>query len=498
MRTLLSCILFLSATSFSAEDPAVLQSSVATPWTVKATDHFILSNASEDASNKSLPAYKLFMNEATVRAEYGSYNGKIQFSNRFTPDGDQGKNAAFRLEKKQIAYEGEKVEVKLGDSYQELGKGIALSLYHDASFGIDHTLEGASFAYRGDLFSAGTFGGRLNTLRLPVAINRTVDPLLGKDVWLAGLFGKGKYSKEGTVGLHSVVTFDQNYENGRMTKRYATLGASLQQENILDGVDAYFESNYMNTETLDPVRKTLAGGYASYAALTWSSLPWKVKAEGKDYRSFEYEWQRPPTLEEDVIRENNFKDVSAVRLGVERRLFAQGTANVYGTYLYGYDREWNAPLNHPIVGTKFPLSSRMEMELKGGYRWLSGKQNLVHTGTKAKLRTWKAQALEAEYRLQFWKYGLDSEKSTREDRHLVSLGYIFNEAISAQVGYEYKPTNDSETGKNFYNVGGVYRTGHFATRAFLGQTSGGVQCAGGICRRIDPYTGAYLETTVSF
>lgn len=490
---------FASWALTAAENPgAVLEESTGTSWSVKATDHFLYSNASDNASDKTLSAYKLFMNEATIRADYGAENGRIQFSNRYTPDGNKSKNAAFRLEKKTLVHDGEKLELKLGDSYQEFGKGIALSLYNDASFGVDNTLEGASAVYRDSNVTAGTFGGRVNTLRLPVAINPTADPLFEKDVWMAGLHGKVKYSKDGTVGAYTLLTLNQNFQNQHMTKRYATVGALVSQENIIDGVDAYAETNFLNTEQLEPSKTQLKNGYASYAAVSWSGLPWKAKLEGKDYRGFDYDWRRPPTLEEDVIRQDNFIDVTAVRAVIERRLSDEGTASVFTSYLVGMDREQGAVLNHPVVGTKFELPFRSNMEIKGGYRWMPNRQNLIHSAVKLKVKTLKAQAVEAEYRKQFWHLALNTATPATEERNIFSLGYTFSEAISVVGGYEYIPTNDTEAGKNFYNIGGAYRTGHFSARAFVGQTSGGVMCSGGVCRKVDPYTGAYIDTVVTF
>lgn len=502
MRNSLLASLFVSSLLVAVENPtATLEESASTPWSIKASDHLLFSNASDNATDKSLPTYKLFMNEATLRADYGSVNGNIRFANRYTPDGKQTKNAAFRLEKKLIAYEGENLEVKLGDSYQELGKGIALSLYNDALFGIDNTLEGASVIYRGNDVSVGAFGGRVNTLRLPVAINPVTDPLFDKDVWMGGAHAKVKYSKEGTVGAHSLISMNENFQTHHMTKRYLATGVTLAQENIVDGLDGYIESNLLNTEQIEPSRTTFKNGYGSYASLAWSGLPWKAQLEGKDYRNFgddTYHFVRPPTLEEDVIRQNNFIDVSAARLRVERRMSDSGTANVYVSYLAGVDREQGAFISHPVIGTKIPLPLKAEMELKAGYRWLPNRQNLQHAGVKAKIKTFKAQMIEAEYRKQLWHLGLASVKPTNEDRNIFSLGYTFSEALSLIGGYEYIPTNDGEAGKNFYNIGGAYRTSNFQTRAFLGQTSGGIQCSGGVCRKVDPYTGAYIDTVVSF
>ena len=72
-----------------------------TPWSVRATDHFIFSNAPEKtAQDLNTPAKKIFMNEIKVSGEYGAYNGQVQLSNRYSTDGVQSKNSPVKLEKK--------------------------------------------------------------------------------------------------------------------------------------------------------------------------------------------------------------------------------------------------------------------------------------------------------------------------------------------------------------------------------------------------------------
>lgn len=484
----------------AAEEPisTSVESVSPTRWSFRASDHFIFSNAPENASDKSQPSTKTFMNELKLSGEYGSYNGYVKISNRYTPDGNRSKNAPVKLEKKLLAYEGETLNVKLGDSYQEMGKGIALSLYNDSAFGIDNTLEGA--AVRADIAPVkfGTFAGRVNTLRSPVAINIEPDPLADKDVWLGGAEVAVNYTDSGRIGLHGLGTMNQNYGTKRIDKRQYTVGGFLSQEAVFGGPDLYLEGNYLNTEQIEPQRANLPEGYGSYAALSYADLPWKFKLEGKDYRNFVYEWQRPPTLEEDVIRQNNFKDVTAVRAGVERKILENGSGVASFSYLAGQDREVNSVINHPVVGTKFPIEKAMDVELKTGYRWVANRNNLVHASAKTKIKTGKGEALELEYKKQFWTLDLDLSQVKTEERNLFGVGYIFSEKVSALLGYEYIPTNEIDAGKHFVNVGGTYREGWLSTRAFVGQTSGGTQCNGGVCRVVPPYTGAYLEGTVSF
>lgn len=484
--------------AFSEDDTATTKLETSTPARVTATDHLIFSN-SKDPNDPEAVVNNLFMHEDTVRGEYGIVGADINFTNRYAVSGEQSQNKIFTLEKKTLSLTGETWNVKLGDSNQELGKGIALSLYNNSTFGINNTLEGFAAQYNPEGLRLNLMGGRMNALKAPVAINPTPMTLRGTAYIAAASVG-GNLGAGTKLTTNYVGVMEQEESTGVISRNSHTAGLILEKEGIFDEVDVYAESNALfatqrtgGNETNQPI------AVGSYAALVWSPVPWKAKLEVKDYRDYtSRDWIRVPTLEDDLISELHNRDVTAVRLYGERRI-GESRSTIYSSYLIGDERESNGVINHPIVGTKLALPNHAEFEAKTGYRWMPNRNYMMHVGGKGKLRTGPGEYIELEIRKQFARTNLERGLDYNElDKYVAALTYTISEKLSATLGYEYVPTNEYATGQHFPNIGANYKTGNAVARGFVGQTSGGTQCAGGMCRQVPAFTGAMVETTVTF
>jgi hypothetical protein len=491
-------VLALTVLAFSlqAEETGTSEESVGSKGSVSATSHF-LGSQSGDTNNPDAPSLELYRHEALIRGEYAPFSANISFTSRYTPDGKQGQNTGFTLEKKSAGFENDVWDVRLGDSYQELGRGIALSLYRDPVFGVDNTLEGGAVRMRSGGVDANLFAGRVNVWKVPLAIDPLDQAMKGRNVYLAGASLGTEIAKDTKISGHYLLTQNQTTKNDQFTFRQQTVGAAIQAENILEDVDLYGESNVLTGDHHENAQ-SITTGYGSYASVSWAPSPWKLKVEGKDYRSFAYEFRRPPSLEEDIIPTINYNDVSAGRVYGERKLGETGQATVFSSFLGGYDRAEHTQLYHPVVGTKFPLLTGVDMEIRSGYRWMPDNSNLSHGAVKTKIKTGKGQYFELEYRKQYANSGLATAVTEKDDRNLILAGYTFNERWSLGAGYEYIPTKEVSVGNHYANFNGTYKTGPFVGRALVGKTSGGTQCSGGVCRQVSPFTGAYLETTYTF
>lgn len=477
--------------------PAVFAEEItetATPVTVTASDHLIFSNA-EDPNDNTVPRTSAFMNEAKVGAEYDVYSLGISFSNRYTPDGDQAYNKPFLLEKKTAALKTSDWDVRLGDSYQELGRGLALSLYRDPVFGVDTTLEGASVRYNAGGLDATVFGGRLNAWRAPVAINPLETSLNQNEFRIVGTSVTGQVSPDTKLGGHYLFSANRPLNSPDINRNYHTVGALAAADAIVENVDVYLESNALLTRTFGDVATDVPNGYATYGSVAWSPAPYKAKLEVKDYRQFGYEFRRPPTLEEDIIESINISDVSAARLYGEHRN-PETRTTFHSSYLLGRDRLLGGDIHHGVAGVKF-IAMEIGFEVKAGYRTMPGKSNLTHGDLKGKIKTFKGQSLELGYRKRYGNLNLDFLPAVN-DRNLFDLTYTFSEEWNVGLGYEYIPSFSEEMGRNFYNAGFNYKTGSLISRAFVGRTSGGTMCSGGVCRAVPPYTGALVDATYSF
>lgn len=490
------CLLALSGPLMAAETS--LEQGISSPFTWSVSDH-ALATSEKDPGDPEAPAINILNHQTTLGSGWGNLSAQLAFSNRISQNSDPLLNRPIILDKKTLAGDWENWEVRLGDSHQEFGRGIALALFNNPAFGVDNTLEGASVHFRSETLSVLGLAGRVNALQAPVAINPVDSLMTDREVRIAGgaITANPISNIQVTGRFH---TTESQPDGKAVNKKYQTYGLGLESRDVLPGLDAYAETNWMDWEAATSSKgfKKKPRGYASFAALTYSDLAFKTKLEAKDYRQFVYDFQRPPTLEEEIVLATNNSDVSAARWSVEGRFGEDRASSVGASYLRGEDRELKTSIHHPLVFSKVKWSPGFEMEARGGYRWMPEKNNLAHGSLKGKIKTAKGQYVEIELRKQLLNQAILSPIPIREERNAVLTTYTFSESFNVGFGYEYMPTNIPELGNHFVNGSATYKTGMLTARGFVGQTSGGTQCASGVCRQVPPYTGAYLETQLAF
>lgn len=462
---------------------------------VTAKNHLIFSSEYEQG-DATIPMTQFFMHEVLVQTQYKQYSLAVQFANQLTELTESDRYHPLVLEKKSAQAEWKNLKLILGDSHQEFGRGIALSLYSDPTFGIDNTLEGAAIQYSPSGWDLTLLAGRINALTAPVALYAEENPVRQRDVWLLGTSIEYKLSQQLKAGTHYLLALNKPYDKVSFDRRWHTIGASFAKNGLQDSWDFYLESNALLTRRLGNQSEDLPMGHGTYASLVWSPVPWQLKLEAKDYRNYHFEFQRPPTLEDDVVETINTQDTSAARFAIEHHFIKKG-ASISGSYLVGNDREQESSIHHGVVGTKFrgPLSSKIELAF--GYRYLPQKANLTHGSLKTKIPTFKHQSLELEFKKRLDRTNLDFYPMT-EDRNTAGITYSFSGKFNLSTGLEYLPTNSDEIGKYFASLGAEVKMGALTAKAFVGQTSGGTVCSGGVCKRMPPYNGGMLESTYSF
>jgi hypothetical protein len=449
----------------------------------------------EDEIDPSAPSQNLMLHETTLRSGYRQYGLGVEFTSQLPFTKISGEHKPFNLEKKYATADWEKWKLVLGDNHVELGKGLALSLYRDAVFGIDNTLEGATVAYSGSGLRATAFGGRVNALRVPIALNPVGNPLLDRQVLMAGAEVKGKVVSDLAVGGHYL--YASNRPTAGEDRRWNTIGASLAREGASDGVDAYLESNVLLTQRVGRNGiESLPSGYGTYASLSWVPAPWKFRVEGKDYRDYRFEFRRPPTLEEDIVETVNTENVSAARVSAEYR-FLEAQAFAKASYLVGDDRLKQSNIHHGVVGGGFKGPGKTAWEVSAGYRVMPTLSDLTHAAIKSKIPTFEGQSVEVAVRRFLTRTDL-SREVVRNDKHILDVTYNFSPKFNVGAGMELVPTNSVDTGKRFFNGSANVRLGAFALKGFVGTTSGGTLCSGGVCRTVPPFSGGSLESTYAF
>lgn len=467
---------------------------------VTSQDHLLIASKKDPSDPNSEPSQQL-MHENRLGAETGPYRMGIHFTNKLYLNNQGAANSSnnkpFTLEKKHLTAEFSNWDIQLGDSYQEIGKGIALSLYQDDVFGLNNTLEGASIKYRPKGFEVMGFAGRLNAITSPVAVFSFENPIKNRNVWLMGSSVGGNPWEGAKITGHYLLALNTPTNYSGYDKTWTTIGTTIQQNNLFPAGEGYAEVNALISHVRVSGRDTvLPTGWGAYSSISWAPAPWKVKWEGKLYEDYVFEFRRPPTLEEDIVETTNTSRVVGSKWAADYRINA-GKGTVGGSYLVAYDRMTQAPIHHWVGSGKYKVSSIIELEGKSGYRTSPNRNWLAHASFKGKLKTFKGQWLELGYRKQYGRIKLDLLPAT-EDRNAIDFSYVFSERISTGLGYEYLPENAPEFGKHFANVSTSLRFGALAAKAMLGQTSGGTLCSAGICRQVPAFTGAQVETTYSF
>jgi hypothetical protein len=458
---------------------------------VNISNHTLFTNT-QNLENE-MSGMSLLRSETHFRAESGRFNFGLIAANRFGLDRFSSSDAPLVLEKKNLTFESAEWQFVAGDTHHEVGRGIALALFRDETFGIDTTIEGAAVKYSPDGWEAKVAGGRLRTLQAPVALIPFQNPLFNREVWMGHAAVKRKW-RETQWGGHYVLTMNRPDDLGAVDKRWHTLGTVFSADGVLPGWDVYAESNVMLGERILPQPQPLPTAFGSYASIVYSPLPWKIKFEVRDYRNYAYDFHRPPTMEEDIVTSLNFSNITAARLWVERRL---GVYNrLRASFLSGEDRVIKTGVHHAVLSALAKVSE-VSLEARAGYRVQERQADLVHGDIRAKIPTFKGQTLELGYRKLMGRTSLNF-LPTDDDRNFFDLAYTFSAHWSMTAGMEFVPSNPVIIGQSFYNLGALVKYGSFTSRAFVGSTSGGPQCSAGICRLVPPYSGLMLEGTVSF
>ncbi len=460
-------------------------------WNLSASNHTLFTSTKSLENEDTSP--QLLRSQTQVGAESGAFNLGLAFSNRFAVAKQDGSDVPLFLEKKFATFESSQWKLTLGDSHQELGRGVALSLFRDDTFGIDYTVEGASVKYAPEEWEIKSFGGRVRALKVPVALIPFQSPLLDREIWLGSVSVKYK-NPALQVGAHYLMTLNRPLATSTFDKRWHTAGLTFQADGLAPGWDAYAESNLMVNEPMSVAYSRLPNGVGTYASLVYSPLPWKLKVELKDYRNYGYDFRRPPSLEEDIVTSLNFSNVTAARFWLERRMGVYNS--IRASLLVGDDRTVRARVNHAVASAKLKLGE-VGVEARSGYRWLPGQSDLLHGDVKLKIPTFQGQYLEVGYRKLHAFNGLNF-LPTLDDRNFFDVSYTFSARWSLNLGAEYVPSNPAEVGQGFFNAGTLVKFDSFTSRAFVGSTSGGPQCSGGICRLVPAYSGMMLEGTYAF
>ncbi len=407
-----------------------------------------------------------------------------------------------RLERFRLQHDVGQFSLIAGDSYLQLGRGIALSLRKVDELGLDQTLQGGNVRWDGAFATLQAFAGRVNIANLDgVTQKHLEDPydLLGgaRSTFHLGL---------ADFSVHALYLRPRIPFAPSMGDDYTTLGGAY-----LDLPLSYRLSLYVEGAVQ---RYRLAGeeqeGTAAYASADLDLEIVSLLLEGlwlDDFQvagSFDETLQRrniysqPPTLERFDQEVLDNKDVRGGRARLSRP-FLDGSLVFHLNGMYRqYGPEASAvDAFHGYGGFEFTYGSSSRWFASAGYREEVQDGHVIKTMVHGE-SDW-VQELGGGYSFQLT---VGHESRTLDARPYVRGTTLFGVdkselgSLLLEVGYDtFDPTQ-----RTLFLAGIVaWRSMDWLqVRAIVGSQRGGIKCIGGVCRDFPAFSGGRLEAVLYY
>lgn len=290
-----------------------------------------------------------------------------------------------RLERLRVAYNLGDWKLTLGDFYQQLGRGIMLSLRKVDELGLDLAIRGGRVDYSGDVVDVSTFIGRVNPAQLDVVSQRFVED---SDDLLTG----GKLALRPGAGLTiGALALDHRPETQSVSPAVAdalgvsekdasqTAGLFFEAPELTEQIAVYLEADYQQRRVTD----ALSTGKAVYGTIDLLFDSMSVLIEGMHLDEYEllgspntalntpFRYTNGPTLERIDQIVDNVDNLSGGRVYIEP-FFLDGDLTFHANGMLrfndpGLDSEIRQV--HGYGGVKYLFQGgRSRIELSGGWR----------------------------------------------------------------------------------------------------------------------------------
>lgn len=406
------------------------------------------------------------------------------------------------FEKTFLSWSNDNVDVTLGDSYANLGRGLVLSLRKVDQLSADTTLLGAKTAFRFGDFSAIALGGVTNIQNTDdLEARYNPDPF---DVIVGGRADYRIASKV-SVGLEGVWGDQPSGGNAAQRDRHTRVGLVLDAPRPLPWLSIYGE--YVRAfETID----TTTQGSALYLSANVLSGITSWLFEFKNYQNFR-PWRTsapnatstvyaaPPTLERVLVQIIDDSNVVAGRLKTDVRLNpnltfylspefatvhpALGEHDLLADAYAGAEVRWSEGLSHV-----FPVVEwRRQWDQTGPL-----VENLLAFEVDAAQLIGKGWS--AEFQGLVWLRDRPEESKPWQEGSAY-LGAKWAPRFFAAVGFEF--INEQKflpTAHNFVNAQAQWEfTPSTSITLFVGGRRPGLRCISGVCRNFPPFQGLELS-----
>ncbi len=478
----------------------------ARPGFAAAANESFLLRLPTPSSGIAGPGYSKVINQLDLRLGAGRFlaGARLDTNVAFSPT-----KARFNLAKRYVQYAAPRLEVRAGDFYASLGRGLIFSLTkvfeeEGLDYVIDTTVDGGRFAAATGSLSGEAFSGW---------IERTDDHSV-RDRVVGGAIG-WKRPGLGTIrlqGLHADLEPGATFANHRVDS-----GSVSIELPDLGGIAAvYGEFSLMRREVYEAPGPI--DGHGLYLGSKLHAGRFSLLLEMKDYRRLNFEYNRPPLLESeeiDIIADQFDLDTTDIT-GYTARLDYYAPSSETLLYVKGLAIE-DDPSDHPFYGSydrrighvlggiekKFPGGGYLNG--LAGWRWeddtsvafLSTNGRTLHDQINVSWPMGGGFSLEADWKHKVFD-GPAYEYS--EIRSALSLHRSPRWVLTGLYERSTEPPIVFATGRKNFWAGQLevrLRGGH-SLRLFVGSTKGSVKCAGGVCRLFPPFEGVRLEAFLRF
>jgi len=468
--------------------------------------------------------YRSFLNRLNLVASEGGLSTNLRvdamYFDNVHPDVEDAFADDGRIERATVGYQLGKWKLKVGDFYQQLGRGIALMLRKVDEVGLDLALRGGQLEYiERRKFKAGLFGGRTNTSNIDsVKQHFLADP---EDILGGGWFIYSGVSNL-KLGIHGLYRLNETPILATEDNDHGiTAGGFAEMPSLGDFGSLYIEGNVQQNTLVEKTETGLAG----YLALDLFFGDLSIVAEGiyldefrqrgsqNQVENISFRYNQPSTMDridqENSLGENEFGgrvraeyafqdgDLLFYVNGMHKRV-DPGDSEVHQTHLYG-----GAEFNYDGASSRFQGSGGVREETQkktvGETTEQKPKKDLTHFDFDLLHRVSGPWAIHLANSTEFrTKHdGVDEG----EEAELVTRGSVFAGIEVAGLGsltYEYgfDDTQASRDDLRHHFHAGIlnwYTSKTIQVRATAGTQRGGLKCIAGVCRIFPSFAGGLIE-----
>ncbi len=455
--------------------------------------------------------YAALIDRLNLKLSYGQTRVDFRLDGNgfyFIPDHQptNGRNvyrSTIAAERFQISHRFQKAQLDIGDIYQQVGRGFALSLRKFDEAGVDMAIRGARYRYDASKVKINFFGGRLNPVN--------IDPIGQRWVrnpwdWIAGTEWNLKLQSTADLGFYGVLIKPEESLDGIHQDNNLNFGITLNVPRLTSWLSLYTEhASQLRYET----GVTFLGS-ANYLALTISPgafawivesmllRDWQVQGSTNSALGTRFILNQAPTLARIDQEIPSIRDVAGVRSKLSYT-WAGHDLNLYQDTLFRrneYHRDGGKQEIHAYAGFRKGYqhgASRFELQL--GYRderFIGSGQffrTIAHFDIDWVHMLSNQVALHVTSNTQFRRFQnsapLFGQTLAGLDRH----GWG---GVTMELGYD---TQALAPGIRRVYLAGIFfaeLSRNFTLKGTIGSQRGGLKCVAGVCRIFPSFSGAQV------